>query len=147
MPNDKDGRRQVKGMSADEDDHERRTRLFRERVGPIYSVCSVARMLNCTEEDVQADIRGRILLAIRLADGVTALPARQFDDNGLPLPGLRELSTALDPEGTNPLSVALILFTKSDYWDGATTAEVMRAGRIDEVVSVAERIHRSLTGP
>ena len=110
-------------------------------------MCSSDLLLNCTEKEVLAGIRDRTLLAIQLADGVTALPARQFDDNGLPLPGLRELSTALDPEGTNPLSVALILFTKSDYWDGATTAEVMRAGRIDEVVSVAERIHRSLTGP
>lgn len=147
MPNDKDGRRQVKRMSVDDDDQKRQIRLFRERVGPIYSVDSVARLLNCTEEEVLAGVRDRILLAIQLADGVTALPARQFDDAGLPLPGLRELSNTLDPEGTNPVSVALILFTKSDYWGGATTAEVMRAGRIDEVVAVAERIHRSLTGP
>jgi hypothetical protein len=147
MPNDKDGRRQVNGMSADDDDPERQIRLFRERVGPIYSVDSVARLLDCTEEEVRAGIRDRILLAIQLADGVTALPARQFDEAGSPLPGLRELSTTLDPEGTDPLSVALLLFTRSEYWGGGTTAEVMRAGRVSEVVSVAERIHRSHTGP
>lgn len=134
-------------MNTDDADRERQARLFRERVGPIYTVDSVARLLNCTEEEVRTGIRNRTLLAIQLADGVTALPARQFDENGLPLPGLRELSTTLDPKGTDPLAVALILFTKSDYWDGATTAEVMRAGRLDEVVSAAERIHRSLTGP
>lgn len=147
MPNDEDGRRQVERMSADDEDLERRARVFNEHIGPIYSVDSVARRLNRTEEDVRADIRDRILLAIELADGVIALPARQFDENGLPLPGLRELSTTLDPRGTDLLSVALLLFTRSDYWGGATTAEVMRAGRVDEVVAVAERIHRSLAGP
>ena len=147
MPNDEDDIRPVAPRSADQEGLERQSRLFNERVGPLYSVESVARLLNRTEQEVQDDIRDRILLAIQLADGVTALPARQFDEAGLPLPGLRELSTTLDPKGTDPLSVALILFTRSDYWGGATTSDVMRAGRVDEVVSVAERIRRSFTGP
>lgn len=134
-------------MNADDDDVERQGRLFKEKVGPLYTVDSVARLLNRTEQEVRADIRDRVLLAIQLADSVTAIPARQFDENGLPLPGLPEVAATLDPKGTDPLSVALLLFSRSDYWGGATTAEVMRAGRLDEVVTAAERIHRSLNGP
>lgn len=146
MSNNEDGSRQTR-MNADEEDLDRQASLFNEHIGPIYSVDSVARLLNRTEDEVRADIRDRILLAIQLADGVTALPARQFDETGSPLPGLPEVSATLDPKGTDPLAVALLLFTASDYWDGGTAAEFMRAGRLDEVVSVAERIHRSFVGP
>lgn len=137
----------MKPMNAEHDDLERQGRLFNERVGPLYTVESVARLLNRTEQEVRADIRDRVLLAIRLADGVTALPARQFDEYGLSLPGLPEVSAALDPGGTDALSVAILLFAVSDHWDGGTAAEFMRAGRLGEVVSAAERIHRALTGP
>lgn len=133
-------------MNSDDVDRERNGSLFNERVGPLYTVDSVARLLNCTEQEVRADIRDRILLAIELADGVTGLPARQFDENGLPLPGLPEVSATLDPNGTDPLAVALLLFTASDHWDGGTAAELMRAGRLDQVVSAADRVHRSFTG-
>lgn len=147
MLSDDDEARPSKRMNADDADPGRSGRLFNERVGPLYTVDSAARLLNRSEQEVRADVRDRILLAIELADGVMALPARQFDENGLPLPGLPEVSATLDPKGTDPLAVALFLFTASEHWDGGTAAEFMRAGRQEEVVSSAARIHRSLVGP
>lgn len=134
-------------MNSDDVDREHKGGLFKERIGPLYTVASTARLLNRTEVEVRADIRHRILLAIELADRVLALPERQFDENRLPLPGLPEVSAALDPEGTDPLAIALLLFTTADHWGGGTAAEFMRAGRLEEVVSAADRVHRSLTVP
>lgn len=147
MTTDKDDVSPVTPVSADDQAQHLQGGLFTEHVGRLHTVDSAARLLGITEPEVRAGIQDRTLLAIELADGVIALPADQFGEDGLPLPGLRELSKALDPKGSDPLSIALILFHKSEYWDGATSAELMRSGRIDEVVAAAKRAHRSLDAP
>lgn len=110
---------------------------FHERLGPFYTVEGVAKWRHCDEEEVRRDIDQRVLLGIVLGDGVIALPARQFNDSGDPLPGLASLFEVVGH--CDPVGVALILFTRSEPFDGQTAAEWLREGRVGEVLDIVRR--------
>lgn len=108
---------------------------FNERLGPFYTVEGVARWRHSDEEEVRRDIDRGVLL--ESADGAIALPARQLSAAGDPLPGLASLVEVVG--SCSPVGFALILFTRSEPFDGRTAAEWLREGRVAEVLDIARR--------
>lgn len=89
------------------------------------------------------DILRHHLLAIILADDVIALPTRQFNDTGEPLPRLRDVWESLAADH-DYLALALVLLTPSQTFEGQTGAEWLREARAAEVLTVTDRIRRAL---
>ena len=115
---------------------------FNERFGPFYTVTSVAAWRKCDEAEVLRDIDSGALLAFEFTDGVTALPARQFNEAAEALPGLPAVTRALDDQ--DPVAIALFLFTAAEAFSGRTGADWLREGRLTDVLDVAEKTFRSL---
>lgn len=114
---------------------------FQERFGPFYTVASVAAWRKCDEAEVLRDIDRGALLAFVFTDGVTGLPARQFNEAAEALPGLPAVTRALDDQ--DPIAIALFLFTAAEAFDGRTGADWLWDGRLTDVLDVAEKTYRS----
>jgi hypothetical protein len=103
---------------------------------------STASLRHCSEAEIQRDIERGDILALTLADGVVAIPARQFDDAGRALPGLALVAREVGRD--DPLMVALFLLTPSMVFERRTGADWLRDDRVEDVLAIARRAFRPL---
>lgn len=109
-----------------------------EAIGPFYETGALVRWLNKKHRmNVQHQIDRREILAVK--SGRTLLyPTFQFDPSGQPLPGLPRVLAVLGQYITDPWDQALWLNSPIDGGDGSTAATELRAGRVDDVVRMAQ---------
>ncbi|MEO7122951.1 MAG: hypothetical protein ABI400_07515 [Lacisediminihabitans sp.] len=114
------------------------------RVGPFYTTASLRLWLGITRQALHQQAKRRRVLALTLTDGVLAYPVWQFTTTGEPLPSLAEVSRILDPDGSDPLTVALALNTPWPSADNRTGAELLRSGETETVMRMVSRAARAL---
>lgn len=110
-----------------------------EAIGPFYETAALVQWLKKNHRmNVQHQIERKEILAVK--SGRTLLyPTFQFDRSGQPLPGLPLVLTVLEQYLTDPWDQALWLNSPIDGEpNGETAASLLRAGRADEVVRMAE---------
>ena len=113
--------------------------LWNERVGPFYDIAIITKSLGASPNEVRVMIDNGVLLGLPISDDQYVFPTRQFGPHMELLPGLPEVLTAmrshLDPWGT-----ALWLLQASPDFDGLTPVEMMRTGRLAQVLEVGREL-------
>lgn len=109
-------------------------RAWSEQLGPALSQRDVAWLLGRSEQAVSKDAR---LLRLRNRDGRPVYPVVQFRGRGT-LPGVAEVLRLLDGV-VEPLTSASWLTAPNRALGSARPVDVLRDGRIAEVLAVAGR--------
>lgn len=122
-------------LAQDADD-----RAWTAQLGPAYRQSDVALLLGKSKQAVSADAG---LLKIEMRNGSLGYPAFQFDGHQQQA-GVREVVTVLSPVVATPWTVASWLTSGNAQLDGLRPIDALRAGRIDEVVTLAHRAARDL---
>lgn len=108
-----------------------------EAIGPFYDTAGLTRWLNKKHRmNLQHQVDRGELLAVK-AGRTRLYPAFQFSASGQPLPGLARVLEALAAQLPSSWDQALWLNSPLEDAGGATAAELLHAGRIDEVVRMA----------
>ncbi|MEO6944775.1 MAG: hypothetical protein ABI053_08695 [Lacisediminihabitans sp.] len=115
-----------------------------ERVGPFYDAAGLASWKQVSRQAIHRQMQKRRILGLRTSDREIIYPAWQFNTQGTALPLMKDVLDALDPEGRDPWGDALWLRTPSKRWGGRSPAELLRAGKADQVLEVAQGIGRAL---
>jgi hypothetical protein len=124
-------------------EHGRRgDKLWDELVGPFYDITSICRSLDVSPEVVRRMVEGGELLGLPLDGGEFIFPSRQFGERVGLVPGLPEVLGAMRAS-LDPWESALWLFQPSPIeFDGLTAVEMMRAGRVEPVLAIAQELGR-----
>lgn len=84
-------------------------------------------------------VRSSDVLLVESSDGERLYPSFQFGAAGAPLPGLRNVLDALDPEREDPWGDAAWLNAPAEELGGATPAQALLSDRMVATVRLAER--------
>ena len=109
-------------------------------VGPFYQTADLVAWKDVTQQAISKQARERRLLSLTSKSGTVVYPAWQFGPNGELLPGLAEILNLIDQDGRDQLGAALWLNRPAAPFDGQTPAEMLRAGRRAEVLTIARQI-------
>lgn len=113
---------------------------YDEKIGPFYDTTGLRTWKGITRQSIDGQAERGDLLCVRTSDGHRLYPAFQFDGpEGTPLPQLRRVLAALDPQGIDAWGDALWLSSALPELDGAAPAQALRQGRIAEVLARANR--------
>jgi len=113
-------------------------------VGPFYDTAGLARWLGINKEAIASRVSSRNILGVQSSDGHWIYPAFQFTDKGEPLPRLREVVDAINPDTTDAWGTAIWLNHSMSKLGGRTPAEALRTDLADTVVATAGRIKSAL---
>jgi len=95
-------------------------------IGPVYTSAGLQEWLGISRQAISQHVRGRRILRLTTADGVSVFPSFQFGANGDRLPYLREVLDALAQGIDDPWTWAVWLNTPGSQ--GLTHAENLRRG-------------------
>lgn len=115
-------------------------RAWADQIGPVYRQGDVAELLGKTKQAVSADRR---LLKLELRSGEIGYPVVQFDGRRVH-PGIGEVVETLADVVATPWTTASWLTSGNADLRGFTPIEMLRAGEVDEVVTLARRWARQL---
>ena len=110
----------------------RKTELV-EMAGGLYPLPQVASLLNVSEEAVEDQHKAGMLIAVR-SKGKYGYPACQFTSDGI-VEGLAVILEAI-PMRANWMRLEWLL-VPDDALEGLSPLEVLKEGRIDDVIDVA----------
>lgn len=108
-----------------------------DRVGPFFDRTSLLERLRLSADALSASVGDRDVLEVVTADGFLLYPAFQFNENGEPLPRLREVLAELDPDLVDPWGDAVWLNAPGDDLDGLSPAAALRKECAEEVIRLA----------
>jgi hypothetical protein len=115
-----------------------------ELLGPFYRVSGMAQWLGVSERVVRYRISTRQLIGLKTTDRIFLVPSFQFDADGHVPEGLREIVTAMDPDGIDPWGDALLLRERRKEFGDRSSIEALRAHQYDEVLAFANELGREL---
>jgi hypothetical protein len=110
-----------------------------DRVGPFYDTTGLRKWFRMSRQTLDAQARVGDVLCVMSGDGQRLYPSFQFDASGNPLPHLRAVLAALDPDREAPWGDAIWLNAPAEDLDGSTPAEALRTDRADDVVRLARQ--------
>lgn len=106
-----------------------------EQIGPVFRQSDVALLLGKSKQAVSADDG---LLRLEMRSGTVGYPAFQFDGRTL-VAGVRDVVRILTPAVATPWTAASWLTSPHAGLDGVGPIDALRAGRVDDVVTLARR--------
>jgi hypothetical protein len=115
------------------------THALDERVGPFYDTAGLRKWFDMGRQTLQAQAKVGDVLCVVSSDGHRLYPSFQFDVQGSPLPRLREVLAALDPDRVDLWGDAVWLNTPATELDDRSPAQVLRSERAGDVIRLAER--------
>lgn len=115
-------------------------RAWAAQLGSVLSQADVARLLGKSEQAVSKD---RGLLRVKLRSGRVAYPVVQFAGRSV-VKGIAEVCAASSGV-VESLTVASWLTAKNRALEGQRPVDVLRAGDVDSVVTLARRLAARLT--
>lgn len=105
-----------------------------KQLGPAYTQGQVSRLLDKSKQAVSSD---GTLLRLTMRGGRVGYPVFQFDGDTL-VKGVREVVEILTPAVATPWTVASWLTSRQPD-TGTTAMELLRADKVDEVLTAARR--------
>ncbi|GAB3607089.1 hypothetical protein GCM10027413_24980 [Conyzicola nivalis] len=118
------------------------------KIGPFLDAVGVLNVAALSGEELRVCEEFGDILALPTVGHLDVLyPAFQFGARGELLPGLREVSGALESGAVDSWDIALWLTTVRKSYGGKCAVDLIRAGRTDEVVATALRDGRKPAGP
>jgi hypothetical protein len=133
-----DTRRMIDRLLAQDADD----RAWAGQIGPACRQTDVAQLLGKSKQAVSADTG---LLRLEMRDGAIGYPVFQFDGRR-PQPGVSEVVSVLARVVATSWTIASWLTSPHAELDGDRPIDALRAGRVQNVVSLARRTARSLAG-
>lgn len=117
-----------------------------ELIGPFYDARGLAERWHISVQAVhkRAD-KGKRLLKVLTKDDVALFPSFQFDAAGEMLPGLPAVMGALTPAVSDSWTIARWLKAPSSRAQGQSPAELLRAGQLDRVLTLATSFSERLS--
>ncbi|RII95429.1 hypothetical protein DZF95_01120 [Clavibacter michiganensis] len=121
-----------------------------DKLGPFHSTTSLRDWMGVSRQAIDQQVRKGALLCLVLGDGTRAYPDFQFGADGSPLPHLREVLNAMDPQRIDLWGDALWLNTPAVAltWNSGgapvTPAAALRTPLASEVIATARRIGAAL---
>lgn len=110
-----------------------------ERIGPFYDDAGLRAHFGFTSAVVDGLVRSSDVLLVGSSDGERLYPSFQFGADGAPLPGLRIVLDALDPEREDPWGDAAWLNAPAEELGGTTPAQALLSNRMGETMRLAEQ--------
>jgi hypothetical protein len=110
-----------------------------EADGGLVGSGEFARLLGMSSEETPRNYhrQGKVL-AIRKGERALRFPAWQVH-NGQLLPGLKKVIEVLNAKDADPLSQIIFFVYECDELEGARPLDLLRRGKVDEVVMAARR--------
>jgi hypothetical protein len=111
---------------------------LQKQAGGFLTTEALTRLLNVTEAAISKQVDAAKLLVIKKSRA-NLFPRVQFNEDGQPLQGLKQVLPLLKKAGADGWGQLLFLLNPNDRLDGRRPIDVLRAG---EVASVVEAAHR-----
>lgn len=109
-------------------------RAWSDELGPVYTQSQVSTLLDKSKQAVSSD---RTLLRLTMRSGRVGYPVFQFDGDVV-VKGVRDIVEILTPAVATSWTIASWL-TSPQPDTGHSAMELLRAGRVDDVVAAARR--------
>jgi hypothetical protein len=107
--------------------------------GGAFDIDQVRNLLHgVSRQAVDKRVNERTLLAVPGPRGHRRFPTLQFDADGSPVAGLKEVQKALD--FSSPWAVLNFLVNENDQLGGRLPIEVLRQGAVEQVVAAARSV-------
>jgi hypothetical protein len=108
-------------------------------VGPFLDAGGAQLLTGLSASELGDHIASNTVLAVTTSDGISLFPVFQFGPHGELLPGMDSVTSLLLPICDDSWDLALWFCTKSLEFDGLSAAELLRAGEIKRVRTIAKR--------
>jgi hypothetical protein len=106
-------------------------------LGPFYLVPAVAEWIGVSATTVRGRIAARQLIGLKTTDRRWILPSFQFDKRGVVPARLADVMAVVDPGNVDPWGSVALVRERTDFLDGRSPIEALRAGDIDQVLALA----------